>query len=83
MLLTIFKYLWILPLAVVYIIWTIIAFKSLIQFIKDRKKFGRVSCLSKDYGGLFTWVVIHLIFVFVTSFAFFCSDNKEGSRGTL
>ena len=75
MLLTIFKYLWILPVAFIYIVWTIFAVKALIRFLINRKKYKNVSFWSDDYEALFIWVVVHLILMFCASFVYFIAGQ--------
>ena len=75
MLSTIFKYLWLVPLVILYIIWTIKAVKALIRLIVDRRKYGKVSYLSDDYSALFVWVIVHMILMFVASFVYFIAGG--------
>ena len=75
MLSTIFKFLWLVPFAILYIIWTIKAVKALIRLIMDRKKYGKVSYLSDDYSALFIWVFVHMLLMFSASFTYFIAGE--------
>lgn len=70
MLLTIFKYLWLLPLSIVYIVWTIKAVKALVRFIIDRKKY-KVLLWDDNYEALFIWIAVHIVLLFSTSLVYF------------
>lgn len=84
MLLTIFKYFWILPLAIVYIVWTVMAVKDLMQFIVDCKKYKEISkpdpCLKPSllddgYGALLIWIILHMVLLFSGSFGYFIVES--------
>ena len=75
MLSTIFKYLWLVPLIVIYIIWTIKAVKALIRFLIDRKKHKDVSFWANDYATLSIWIFVHTILMFVASFTYFIAGE--------
>lgn len=84
MLLTIFKYLWVFPLAIVYIIWTIVAIKNFMQFTIDCKKYKKVSLsdpllkpslLDDNYGTLLVWIIMHMVILFGGSFAYFIVES--------
>lgn len=75
MLLTIFKYLWILPIAFVYIAWTVMAVKAFILFLNDRKKYKDLSFWDNDYAVCYSWVIVHMILIFCASFAYFISGE--------
>ena len=71
MFLTIFKYLWILPLAFVYIVWTVLAIKALRLFLNDRKKYKDLSFWDDDYAAFYSWVIVHMVLMFCGSLAYF------------
>lgn len=75
MLLTIFKYLWILPIAFAYIVWTVLAVKALKLFLEDHKKYKDVSFWDNDYAVFYSWVIVHMVLIFCASFAYFISGE--------
>ena len=76
MLSTIFKYLWLVPLAILYIIWTIKAVKALIRYVIDRKNHKDISFWSDhSYAALAIWIFIHMLLMFSASLTYFLAGK--------
>ena len=74
MFLTIFKYLWTLPFAVLYIIWTVMGVQQFIRWTRIEKGAKAEAFWRNDYGCFSTWVILHALILFGASFGLFLSD---------
>lgn len=75
MLLTIFKYLWTLPLAVLYILWTIKGIQQFIPWTRLEKcakaeAFWQHNCICFS-----TWVIVHSLILFGASLTYFIAGE--------
>ena len=66
-----FKYVWIVILAIIWIIWTVEAFIDLKWLIEDSKKHGTEIAM-REYGAeIGAWAITHFMVLFVASILYF------------
>lgn len=75
MLLTIFKYLWILPFVILYILWTVTGVKQFIRWTRIKKDAKAEAFWQNDYICFSTWVVLHVLILFGASLTYFLAGE--------
>ena len=71
---TIFKYLWTLPIAVLYIRWTIRGVQQFILWTKLEKRAKAEAFWEHNCACFSTWVILHALILIGASFGAFLSD---------
>lgn len=61
-------YIWIVILVIAWLIWTI---KCVVDFISDIRSNLRLIYIIEDWPSWEIWLVLHIIFIFICSLAYF------------